>query len=124
MASKDKDARDTQKAYWEGALSRRLEVLHERGLDRETIAKDASVRKLRAQIRKIGTRLAVIDTRKKKTEEMARIKAEKMALPKEEKVRKNKNGEEPAEMSKRQQKLEKKLEKKKEKKQAPLQDEE
>jgi len=124
MASKDKDARDTQKAYWEGALSRRLEALHERGLDRETIAKDVSVRKIRAQIRKIGARLAVIDTRKKKTEEMARIKAEKMALPKEEKARKNKGGEEPAEMSKRQQKLEKKLEKKKEKKQAPPQDEE
>jgi len=27
MASKDKVARDAQKAYWEGVLSRRLEVL-------------------------------------------------------------------------------------------------
>ena len=118
MASKDKIARDAQKAYWKGALSRRLEVLNERGPDRGTIAKDASVKKIRAEIRKIGARLAVIDKTQKKTEEMARNKAEKMALSKEEKVKKTKAEEESIEMSKRQQKLEKKMEKKKEKKQA------
>lgn len=118
MASKDRIARDAQKAYWEGVLSRRLEVLNERGIDQKTIAKDPSVRKIRAEIRKIGARLAVIDKKQQKTEEMARLKEEKMALPKEEKVRKAKDEEELAEMSKRQQKIEKKLEKKKEKKQA------
>ncbi len=118
MASKDKIARDTQKAYWEGVLSRRLEVLNECGLDRGTIAKDVSVKKIRAEIRKIGGRLAVIDKKQGKVAEMARIKAEKMALPKEEKDKKAKSEEESAEMSKRQQKLEQKMEKKKEKKQA------
>ncbi|MBW2672833.1 MAG: hypothetical protein JRD89_05345 [Deltaproteobacteria bacterium] len=118
MASKDKIARDAQKAYWEGALSCRLEVLKERGLDQGRIAKDASVKKIRAEIRKIAGRLAVIDKKQDKVAEMARVKAEKLAVPKEEKTRKAKAEEEAAEVSKRQQKLEKKMEKKKEKKQA------
>jgi len=116
MASKDKVARDAQKDYWKGVLNRRLEVLNERGLDQGTIAKDVTVRKIRAEIRKIGGRLAVIDKKQSKVEEMAKAKAEKMALPKEEKTRKTKAEEEAVEVSKRQQKLEKKLEKKKEKK--------
>ena len=118
MASKDKIARDSQKTYWDGVLSRRLKVLSESGLEREKIAKDTSVKMIRAEIRKVGARLAVIDKKQKKTEEMAKIRAEKMALPKEERVKKATAEEESAEMSKRQQKLEKKLEKKKEKKQA------
>ncbi len=119
MASKDRIARDAQKAYWEGVLGRRLEVLEGRGLARVTIAKDSFVRKARAEIRKIGKRVAVIDKNQQRVEEMARAKTEKTALPKEEKGKKAKAEEETAEMSKRQQKLEKK----KEKKQAPPQDE-
>ncbi len=118
MASKDKIARDTQKSYWDGVLSSRLEVLKERGLDKGTIAKDASVKKIRAKIREIGARLTVIDEKQRRIEEKAKLKTEKMAIPKEEKTKKAKGDEEPAEVSKRQQKLEKKLEKKKEKKQA------
>ena len=118
MASKDMVARGAQKVYWEGVLSRRLEVLNERGLDQGTIAKDASVRKIRAEIRKVAGRLAVIGKKQNKIEEMAKAKAEKIAVPKQEKTKKAKAGEEPAEASKRQQKLEKKMEKKKEKKQA------
>ncbi|MDO9515772.1 MAG: hypothetical protein Q7J01_06710 [Syntrophales bacterium] len=119
MASKDKIARDGQKAYWEGALSSRLEVLNKSGLvDRGEIAKDPTVKKIRAEMRKIGKRLAVIGKKQDKVEEMARAKAEKMAIPKEEKGKKTKAEEEAAEVSKRQQKLEKKMEKKKEKKQA------
>ena len=117
MASKDKIARDTQKAYWEGVLSSRLADLSERGFDKETIAKDTSVRKIRATIRRIGARLIVIDGKQQKIEEKAKLKAEKAAMPKEEKSKKAKGEEESAEMSKRQQKIEKKLEKKKEKKQ-------
>ena len=118
MASKDKVARDAQKTYWEGVLSRRLEVLKESGLEPKEIAKDTSVRKIRAEIRKISARLAVIDKKEKKIEEMARVKAEKMSISREEKARKTKAVEETPETSKRQQKLEKKMEKKKEKKQA------
>ena len=118
MASKDKVARDTQKTYWEGELSHRLGVLNESGLEREKIVKDTSVRKIRAELRKIGARLAVIDKKNKKIEEMARIKAEKMSIPKEKKGTKSKGEEESAEESKRQQKLKKKMDKKEEKKQA------
>ena len=118
MASKDKVARDAQKTYWEGVLSRRLDVLKESGLEPKKIAKDVSIRKIRAEIRKIGARLAVIDKKEKKIEEMARIKAEKTSIPKEEKAMKTKAAEETPETSKRQQKLEKKMDKKKEKKQA------
>jgi len=118
MASKDKVVRDAQKVYVEGVLSRRLKALNESGIEPKEIAKDTSVRKIRAEIRKIGARLAVIDKKEKKIEEMARIKAEKMSIPKEEKAKETKVAEETSETSKRQQKLEKKMEKKKEKKQA------
>ncbi|MEA1970903.1 MAG: hypothetical protein U9N37_04700 [Thermodesulfobacteriota bacterium] len=118
MASKDKVARDAQKTYWEGVLSRRLNVLKESSLEPKKIAKDTSIRKIRAEIRKIGARLAVIDKKEKKIKEMAKIKAEKTSIPKEEKAKKTKTAEETLETSKRQQKLKKKMEKKEEKKQA------
>jgi len=118
MASKDKVARDTQKTYWEGALSRRLEALKESGLERGEIAKDTYVRKIRAEMRKIGARLAVIDKKEKKIEEMAKIKAEKALAATKAKVKKTKEEEETPEESKRQKKLKKKMEKKEETKQA------
>ncbi len=118
MASKDKIARDAQKTYWEGVLSRRLDVLKESGLEPKKIAKDVSIRKIRAEIRKISARLVVIDKKEKKIEEMARIKAKKVLAATKAKVKKTKEEEETPETSKRQQKLGKKMEKKKEKKQA------
>jgi len=118
MASKDKVARDTQKIYLEGALSRRLEALKESGLERGEIAKDASIRKIRAEIRKIGARLVVIDKKQKKIVEMAKIKADKALAATKPKVKETKGEEEALEESKRQQKLKKKMEKKEEKKQA------
>ncbi|MCK4500217.1 hypothetical protein KAU11_06940 [Candidatus Babeliales bacterium] len=118
MASKDKSARDSQKTYWEGVLSRRLEVLSESGLERREIAKDTSVRMIRAEIRKIGARLAVIDKKEKKIEEMAKARAEKALAATNVKVKKTKEEEESPEESKRQQKLKKKMDKKEEKKQA------
>ncbi len=117
MASKDKSARDSQKTYWEGVLSRRLEVLSESGLERREIAKDTSVRMIRAEIRKIGARLAVIDKKEKKIEEMAKARADKALAATKVKVKKTKEEETPEE-SKRQQKLKKKMDKKEEKKQA------
>ncbi|MEA2014773.1 MAG: hypothetical protein U9N38_05665 [Thermodesulfobacteriota bacterium] len=115
MASKDKAARDNQETYWKVELSRRLGVLKEGGVEPGKIAKDAAVRKIRAEIRKVGARLAVIDKKQKKMEKMARIKVEKMSIPKEKKMEKAKE-EKSSEESKRQQKLKKKMEKKEEKK--------
>jgi len=77
MASKDRAARKEQKLYWENQLSRRLEVLTEKGLEPGRIAKDPTVKKIRARLRKTETRLKAIDELAKKNEEMIEAKAAK-----------------------------------------------
>ena len=77
MASKDRAARKEQKLYWENKLSRRLEVLTEKGLEPGRIAKDPTVKKIRARLRKTETRLKAIDELAKKNEEMIEAKAAK-----------------------------------------------
>ena len=77
MASKDRAARKEQKLYWENQLSRRLEVLTEKGLESGRIAKDPTVKKIRARLRKTETRLKAIDELAKKNEEMIEAKAAK-----------------------------------------------
>ena len=114
MASKDKQVRLDQKSYLEEKLNQRLTVLAGKGLLPERIAKDVTVRKIRAKMRKTEGRLKVIAELEKKTEEKARIKVEKTAPPKKEK-KKKKPKEAPVEI-KRQKKQEKKLKEKKEKK--------
>ena len=96
MPSKSQEARDEQKEYWEGQLKLRLTLLNEKGLPSEKVDKDPMVRKIRAQLRSTGRRMVVIEGRRKKIEEMARIKAEKMEGPKKEGANKKKvNLEEP-----------------------------
>lgn len=118
MASKEKAARLEQRVYWEEKLNQRLSLLAENGADSEKIAKDTTVRKLRAKMRKTDQRLGVIEGKEKKLEEMAKTKAEKLAAPKKEKEKKGKILEEKPGESKRQQKKKKKKEKK-EKKESP-----
>lgn len=112
MPSKSMEARTQQKAYWESKLNQRLAQLSEAGLDPARIAKDAAVRKLRASLRATEERLNVIEDRQKKKEEMARLKAEKLATPKEDKNEKKRKKQEAEEqtLSKRQQKKQKKRE--------------
>jgi len=110
MASKTKEARLGQKEYWDGLLKERLSLLAEKGLDADSISIDVTVRKLRAKIRETAHRLRAIDGKEQKTEEMARIKAEKLAAPKVKKSGKKKAAEEEAVESKRQQKKKKKKE--------------
>lgn len=113
MPSKTKEARLEQKTYLEAKLNERLAALAEQGMEPGSIAKDRGVRKLRADLRSTNERLAVIEGRAEKNEEMARHKAEKQAAPKvKDKGKKGKDMEEQPEMSKRQKK---KLEKQKEK---------
>ena len=112
MPSKSKAARLDQKDYWENKLEQQLGVLAEKGLKPGEISKDVNIRGIRAKIRKTNARLNAISALEKKTEEMARIKAEKEAAPKEENGKKKKVKEEAAEMSKRQQKKKKKKESK------------
>jgi hypothetical protein len=115
MPSKTKAARLNQKNTLENKLQQRLTVLAEKGLKPGEISKDADVRGIRAKIRQTNERLNAISAREKKAEEMAKIKAEKAAMPKEEKANKKKVKEETAEMSKRQQKKKKKKKEGKEK---------
>jgi len=77
MASKDRATRKEQKLYWENQLSRRLEVLTEKGLEPGRIAKDPTVKKIRAKMRKTETRLRAIDELAKKNKEMIEAKAAK-----------------------------------------------
>ncbi len=111
MASKDKQVRLDQKSYLEEKLNQRLSFLTEKGFLLENIAKDPTIRNIRAKMRKTEGRLKVIAELEKKTEERTRIKAEKTAPPK--KVKKKKEAEEAPLVNKRQQKKEKQLKKRK-----------
>lgn len=110
MGSKGKEARLEQRRYWEEQLTQRLAHLAEKGLDADKISRDVAVRKLRASIRETGQRLKAIEGKEQKAEEMARIKAEKLAAPKIKKSDKKKAVEEQTAESKRQQKKKKKKE--------------
>lgn len=110
MASKGKEERSEQKAYWEEKLSQRLAELKEKGVESGKAAKDTAVRQIRAKLRETNNRLATIVNLEKKVQEMIVTKAEKLAAPKEKKSKK-KEAQEEAE-SKRQQKKKKKKEKK------------
>lgn len=112
MPSKSKAVRLGQKSYWENKLDQRMSALAEKGLDPKKIAKDATVKNIRAQMRKTQSRLKAITRLEEKTEELEKAKAEKMAAPKEAKSKKEKASEEAALMSKRQQKKKKKKESK------------
>ena len=110
MASKEKAARLEQRVYWEEKLNQRLSLLADKESESEKIAKDTTVRQLRAKVRETDKRLRVIEGKEKKLEEMAKIKAEKLAAPKKEK--KGKTSEEKPGKSKRQQKKKQKKESK------------
>ena len=112
MASKEKAARLEQRVYWEEKLNQRLSLLADTGAESEKIVKDTTVRKLRAKVRETDKRLKAIQGKEKKLEEMAKIKAEKLAAPKKEKEKKGNISEEKTEKSKRQQKKKEKKEKK------------
>jgi carbamoylphosphate synthase small subunit len=108
MVSKSFESRENQKEYWGSKLDQRLSFLTEKGFEPGKIAKDITVRKLRAKLRETGSRLKTIASKEKKVKEMARIKAEKAAAPKEEKGKKKKEAGKTPEKSKRQQKKSKK----------------
>jgi hypothetical protein len=110
MASKGKEVRVAQKGYWEEKLGLRLSALGGKGLEPGKISRDAVVRKIRARIREADLRLRTIARVEKRTEDLARIKTEKMAAPKEEKGKKRKEADGAPAMSKRQQKKRKKIE--------------
>jgi uncharacterized membrane protein YukC len=70
-----------RKAYFERQLKDRLSFLSEKGIESFKIDKDTIVKKLRANIEAINARLKTIASYEKKTEELAKTKAEKAAAP-------------------------------------------
>jgi outer membrane biosynthesis protein TonB len=81
MGARKKEAQERQKAYFERRLEERLSFLSKKGTESPGIDKDTLVKKLRANIRAINDRLKAIAANEKRTAELAKIKAEKAALP-------------------------------------------
>jgi hypothetical protein len=81
MGLNRKQAQMDQKAYYERRLKERLTFLSEKGIESPRINKDTILKKLRANIAAINTRLKTIAGYEAKTEELAKKKADKAALP-------------------------------------------
>ncbi|HYA14103.1 MAG TPA: hypothetical protein VEF33_07170 [Syntrophales bacterium] len=111
MGSKQKQTQMDQKAYFEQRLEDRLSSLSKKGIESPRIDKDTLVKKLRAKIRAINDRLKAIAANEKRTEELARIKAEKAAAPKEKEKGKEKKTKEVPEEGKVKKKKPEKAEK-------------
>ena len=79
-----RDTRLKQKAEWEGKLKKRLALLEAKGFDAQKIARDVGVKELKAKIKESQVRLRAIDANDNRTAELATIKAERLAKPKEE----------------------------------------
>jgi hypothetical protein len=73
-----------QKARFEHTLKDRLSFLSGKGIKSPKADKDTIVRKMMADLKAVNKRLRVIAASEKRTEEMAKVKAEKAAAPKQE----------------------------------------
>lgn len=81
MGLKWKQIQMRQKAYVEQKLQNRLSFLSGKEIEAPKIDKDPLVRKLQANIRALNKRLRLIADHEKRTEEMAKIKADRAAAP-------------------------------------------
>ena len=99
MGSQQKETQLGQKASFERKLEIRHTLLSGKGIDSAEINKDVLVKKLRANIKAVNARLKAIADTEKKTEELAKIKAERAALPpkKKESAKTKKSEEAPKE---------------------------
>src|SRR5512138_3891318 len=84
MSLRRKEIVTAQKASFEQRLKDRLAKLAEKGIKGRQADRDPIVKNLKAEIKSSTKRLARIAELEKRTEEMARIKAEKAAAPKKE----------------------------------------
>lgn len=82
MSLRRKEIVAAQKASFEQNLKARLAKLAEKGIKDRKADRDPIVKNLKAEIKASTKRLARITELDKRTEEMARIKAEKAAAPK------------------------------------------
>ena len=87
MGSKRKQIVMRQKDAFEQELKDRLSFLSQKGVKAPKSDRDPIVKRLKAEIKASKKRLARIADLDKRTEEMARIKAEKAAAPKVEEAK-------------------------------------
>ncbi len=97
MASESRETRLKQKAEWEVKLQKRLALLAEKGADKKKIVRDMLVKELKAKIKESHVRLRAIEATEKRTAELATIKAEFLARPKEETSKAKKVAKPPSE---------------------------
>ncbi len=109
MPSESKQARETQKQSYQGAIETRRSLLAERGVDKARVSKDPHLKHLQAKLRKTTKRLAALAALEKKREEMALRKQQKLEAKTEENP-----ADSPEEGKKKQKKAEKKEKKKEE----------
>jgi hypothetical protein len=95
MGLKRKQVQLRHKADFERDLQNRLADLSGKGVEGPKADRDPIVRKLKAEIREAKNRLRRIDEHDKRTEEMAKIKADRAAAPAKEKGRDAGKGEKP-----------------------------
>ncbi len=113
---------EKEKKEWEAKLAARLAMLKEKGASPEKIRKDATIRKIKAEIKQMNARLRSIAAQDKLNQERAQAKEQKLAAKKAEREAALKGTPaEPAEKKEKKGKKEKaekeaKPEKKKEKK--------
>jgi hypothetical protein len=84
MGLKRKQMLMEQKAYFEHLLQDRLSFLSGKGIKSPQADKDTIFRKLQANIRAVNNRLRLLADNEKRTEEMAKIKAQRAAVPQKE----------------------------------------
>jgi len=92
MSLKWKQKQILQKQYWEQQLKARLAVLAGKGIEGARVDKDPIAKKIKASIHATDNRLRQIAANEKRTEEMARIKAERAAAPAQEKEKEKEHG--------------------------------
>lgn len=104
MPSESKQARETQKQAYQGAIERRRNLLVERGLEKDRIPKDPHLKHLRAKLRKTTSRLNALADREKQKEEMVLRKQQKLAAKTEEPVASPEQGKKKEEKAKKKEK--------------------
>jgi hypothetical protein len=92
-----RDTRLKQKAEWEGKLQKRLALLGAKGFDAQKISRDVGIKELKAKIKESNARLRAIDATENRTAELAAMKAQRLAKPKEEAPKAKKQAEPPPE---------------------------
>ena len=83
MTSLSRETRQKQLVEWEAKLQKRLTLLGEKGLDAIKIAHEIGVRQLKSKIKESQGRLRAIDAAEKLAAELAAMKAQRLAKPKE-----------------------------------------